>query len=309
MTELSLNCGAASDVGLVRDHNEDRYWVDPARGAFLVVDGVGGQAAGERAAEIAVSSIRECLSVLPVGQAGSLRPIVNRPAACNAVGEAIAAANDRIYAESQQDPKLAGMACVLTLALVEGSHVTIGHVGDSRLYLIESGTIRKVTSDHSPVGEIEDAGDLSEEEAMAHPRRNEVFRDVGSSPLPADDEDFIEITECEFPDDAALLLCSDGLSDHLTSRRIREIAERYTGDAEQTARNLVDAANQAGGRDNITAVFVAGPAFRGRGAATRPRLGITRIRPRRRVWSGRVAFLSYGLLLGMLLWAVLRNRG
>jgi serine/threonine protein phosphatase PrpC len=318
MTELSLHCGAASDVGLVRDHNEDRYWVDPAHGAFLVVDGVGGQAAGERAAEIAVSSIRECLSVLPVGQAGSLRPIVNRPAACKAAGffdpagrvrQAIATANNRIYAESQQDTKLAGMACVLTLALVEGPQVTVGHVGDSRLYLIGAGAIRKVTSDHSPVGEIEDAGDLSEEEAMSHPRRNEVFRDVGSGPHSADEEDFIEITGCEFPDDAAMLLCTDGLSDHLTSRRIREIAERYTGDAEQTARNLVDAANQAGGRDNITAVFVAGPAFRGRGAATRPRLGITRIRPRRRVWSGRVAFLSYGLLLGMLLWAVLRNRG
>jgi serine/threonine protein phosphatase PrpC len=305
VTELSLNCGAATDTGLVRDHNEDRYWIDRAHGAFLVVDGVGGQAAGERAAEIAVSSIRECLTVLPVGQAGSLRPIANRPAA----SQAIAAANNRIYEESQQDPKSAGMACVLTLALVEGRHVTNGHVGDSRLYLIAAGAIRKVTSDHSPVGEIEDAGDLSEEEAMSHPRRNEVFRDVGSCPRSADDEDFIEITECDFPDDAAMLLCSDGLSDHLTSRRIREIAERYTGDAEQTARNLVDAANQAGGRDNITAVFVAGPEFRGRIAATRPRLGITRIRPRHRVWSGRVAFLSYGLLLGMLLWAVLRNRG
>ena len=307
MTELSLNCGAASDTGLVRDHNEDRYWIDPAHGAFLVVDGVGGQAAGERAAEIAVAQSAgnscDCRSAGGAG-AAACRPIASRAAA-----EAIAAANNRIYAESQQDPKLAGMACVLTLALVEGAHVTIGHVGDSRLYLIGAGAIRKVTSDHSPVGEIEDAGELSEEEAMSHPRRNEVFRDVGSCPHSADEEDFIEITECEFPDDAAMLLCSDGLSDHLTSRRIREIVERYTGDAEQTARNLVDAANQAGGRDNITAVFVAGPAFRGRGAATRPRLGITRIRPRRRVWSGRVAFLSYGLLLGMLLWAVLRNRG
>jgi len=84
--------------------------------------------------------------------------------------------------------------------------------------------------------------------------------------------------------------------------------ERYVGDAAQIARHLVNAANQAGGRDNITAVFVAGPAFRGSSATTRPRLGITRIRPRRRVWSGRVAFLSYGLLLGMLLWAVLRIR-
>jgi serine/threonine protein phosphatase PrpC len=201
------------------------------------------------------------------------------------------------------------MACVLTLALVEGEQVTVGHVGDSRLYLIGPGEIRKVTSDHSPVGELEDGGELSEEEAMAHPRRNEVFRDVGSSPRSAEEEDFIEVRQCELPGDSAMLLCSDGLSDHLTSHRIRAIAERYAGDAAQMASSLVDAANQAGGRDNITAVFVAGPAFRGRSATTRPRLGVTRIRPRRRVWSGRVAFLSYGLLLGMLLWAVLRIRG
>ena len=224
------------------------------------------------------------------------------------VRASVAAANNRIYDAARENPELAGMACVLTLALVEGERVTVGHVGDSRLYLIGSGTIRKVTSDHSPVGEAEDAGEIGEEEAMAHPRRNEVFRDVGSLPRPADEPEFIEVCHCELPNGAAMLLCSDGLSDHLTSRRIREIAERYAGDAAQTARHLVDAANQAGGRDNITAVFVAGPAFPGRSAATRPRLGITRIRPRRRVWSGRVAFLSYGLLLGMLLWAVLRIR-
>jgi serine/threonine protein phosphatase PrpC len=224
------------------------------------------------------------------------------------VRQAIAAANNRIYAEAEKDPELAGMACVLTLALVEGEQVTVGHVGDSRLYLIGLGAIRKVTSDHSPVGEVEDAGEIGEEEAMAHPRRNEVFRDVGSRPRSADEPEFIEVRQCELPNDAAMLLCSDGLSDHLTSRRIREIAERYAGDAAQTARSLVDAANQAGGRDNITAVFVAGSAFRGRSGGTRPRLGITRIRARRRVWSGRVAFLSYGLLLGMLLWAVLRIR-
>src|SRR5205814_2186342 len=103
--------------------------------------------------------------------------------------------------EAQQHPELTGMACVLTLALVDarGTQVTIGHVGDSRLYLIGGGEIRKVTADHSPVGEIEDAGELSEEEAMAHPRRNEVFRDVGSSSRSADEEDFIEIRHCELP--------------------------------------------------------------------------------------------------------------
>jgi serine/threonine protein phosphatase PrpC len=289
--------------------------MDPARGAFLVVDGVGGQAAGERAAEIAMAVIRaqvgHALACQPAAALGGtddrLSSSVIPPETL--VREAIAAANNRIYAEARQDPELAGMACVLTLALVDGQHVTVGHVGDSRLYLIGPGTIRKVTSDHSPVGEVEDAGDLSEEEAMAHPRRHEVFRDVGSCLRSADESEFIEVFQCELPDDAGLLLCSDGLSDHLTSRRIREIAERYAGDAAPTARRLVDAANQAGGRDNIPAVFVAAPAFGGRGAATGPRPGITRIRPRRRVWSGRVAFLSYGLLLGMLLWAALRIRG
>ena len=297
MTETALDCGAATDTGLVRDHNEDRYWIDPERGAFLVVDGVGGQAAGEHAAEIAVTAIREAIA------GGAQAPSDAR------VREAIARANNRIYGEAQQHPDLTGMACVLTLALVEATRVTVGHVGDSRLYLIGGGAIRKVTSDHSPVGEIEDAGELSEEEAMAHPRRNEVFRDVGSSPRSANEPEFVEVLNCELPGDAAMLLCSDGLSDHLTSRRIREIAERYAGNAEQTAHQLVEAANRAGGRDNITALFVAGPEFRGTSGATRPRLGVTRIRGRRGMWRGRIAFLSYGVLLGMLLWAVLRIRG
>src|SRR5436305_419764 len=124
MAERSLDCGAVTDTGLVRGHNEDRYWVDPARGAFLVVDGVGGQAAGERAADIAVSAIRDAIT----GSVGV------PPAAL--VCDAIAAANNRIFAEAREHAELAGMACVLTLALVEGEQVAIGHVGDSRLYLI-----------------------------------------------------------------------------------------------------------------------------------------------------------------------------
>jgi len=301
MTELVLDCGAATDTGQVRDHNEDRYWIDPERGAFLVVDGVGGAAAGERAAELAVTAIREQIAEAAAAPTG------------DRVRVAIAAANNRIYAEAQEHAELTGMACVLTLALVEGEHVTVGHVGDSRLYLIGAGAIRKVTNDHSPVGESEDAGELSEEEAMIHPRRNEVFRDVGSCPRSAGEKDFVEVFQCAFPGEAAMLLCSDGLSDHLTSRRIRDIAERYEGNAAQTARHLVDAANQEGGRDNITAVFVAGPVFRGRSSTTRLRLGsaqgVTRIRARHGLWRGRLAFLSYGMLLGVLLWALLRIRG
>ena len=286
--------GAATDTGMLRDHNEDRYWMDADRGVFLVVDGVGGRAAGELAAQTAVETIRE-------GMRWTEAPAAER------VKAAITAANNRIFRRAQQDEEYRGMACVLTLAVVEDGTITIGHVGDSRLYLLWDGAIRKLTSDHSPVGEDEDAGALSEEEAMLHPRRHEVFRDVGSRLRDVDDEGFVEIRQCRFRDDAALLLCSDGLTDHLTAARIRAITARYAGDPARVAAELVDAANDAGGSDNITALFVAGPQFSGRGGATRPLFEpTTRRSPRRRRFRGRLAFLIYGALIGMLIWLVLR---
>src|SRR5437870_12132736 len=151
------------------------------------------------------------------------------------------------------------MACVLTLVVAHDDRVTVGHVGDSRLYLAWNGVLRKLTTDHSPIGELEDVGRLTEEEAMSHPRRNEVFRDVGSRPRQANDEEFIEIKSVRFRPDAALLLCSDGLSDVLTTAQIGAILVTYDGDPARAARKLVDAANQAGGKDNVSAVLVAGP--------------------------------------------------
>ena len=295
-----MNAGAASDTGLLRERNEDRYWMDPDGGVFLVVDGVGGHAAGELAAQTAVDAVRESLT----GAVGTAEERVR---------QAIALANDRIFAMAEADEGLRGMACVLTLAVVEGGEVTIGHVGDSRLYLIGNGVMRKLTSDHSPVGEAEDSGELGELEAMRHPRRNEVFRDVGSRRRAAGDPEFIEILRCRFRPDAALLLSSDGLTDHLASAEVREIVERYQGDAAGVVRELVEAANRAGGRDNITVVFVAGPEFKGRAGVaagiTRPRATLTRPRMRAGILTGRLAFLTYGMLLGMLVWAALRARG
>jgi PPM family protein phosphatase len=290
-----MNPGAATDIGLARERNEDRYWMDAARGVFLVVDGVGGHPCGEFAAEIAVREIREDLANLRPDENFELR-----------IRRAIARANNRIYDLARRDVSTKGMACVLTLAIVEGSEVTIGHVGDSRLYLIWRGAIRKLTSDHSPVGAAEDAGELTEEEAMFHPRRNEVFRDLGSRPRTAGDEDFIEIRRCRFRPDAAILLCSDGLTDQLSATRIREIASHYDGDAVEVARELVEDANEAGGKDNVTVLFVAGPAFGANKETTRLRMPDTVDAPRRHPLTGRLAFLAYGLLLGMLVWAVLR---
>jgi serine/threonine protein phosphatase PrpC len=279
--------GVATDTGLVRASNEDRYWLDDENGVFLVVDGVGGHAAGETAAETAVEVIREELG--PPGE--------DADGAEDRVRRAIAAANNRIYANAQGSDHLRGMACVLTLAVVDSSEMVIGHVGDSRLYLIWNGAIRKLTSDHSPVGEGEDAGELTEEEAMLHPRRNEVFRDVGTRPHDSGDDDFIEIRRCHFKPEAAFLLCSDGLSDVLPSVAIRDIVERYQGDPEQVARELVEAANEAGGKDNITALFVAGSEFRpARRFAPPAETGASR-----RPFTGRIAFLFFGILIGILI--------
>jgi len=302
MTATALISAAATDTGLLRETNEDRCWMDAERGVFLVVDGVGGQAAGGLAAETAVDAIRE--SIFGDGTAEAR------------VRQSIAHANRCIYERGQREDGCRGMACVLTLAVVEDGAITVGHVGDSRLYLIWNGSIRKLTSDHSPVGEDEDAGALTETEAMLHPRRNEVFRDVGSRPRSAGDAGFIEIRRCRFHPDAAILLCSDGLTDHLMAAQVREIAEAYDGDAARVAASLVEAANAAGGRDNITALFVAGPEFRSgpkgrtapRRGRTKPRFSTTRMRGRVPLFTGRAAFLAYGLLLGTLIWVVMRLR-
>jgi PPM family protein phosphatase len=297
--------GVASDAGLVRLRNEDRYWVDDDNGIFLVVDGVGGRAAGEKAAEIAVETIRGHL------QSSNGDPLER-------VRASITAANNAIHSLARESDELRGMACVLTLALVEDDRITIGHVGDSRLYLVWKGTIRKLTSDHSPVGEWEDRAELSEEEAMEHPRRNEVYRDVGSEPRSPEDRDFIETRQCRFKPDAAILLCSDGLTDLLPSAGISEIIERYDGDPARVAADLVAAANDAGGSDNITAIFLAGADFLGRSAdivsVARDRHSITRqrtsganqpARSTRQRPGGGFVYLVLGLVMGLLLGAAL----
>ena len=287
-----MTYGGATHTGLVRERNEDRYWADPERGAYLVVDGLGGQAAGELAAETAVEVIRNC----PLDGEAAIR-------------QAIADANNRIYALAAEVPEHRGMACVLTLAVVRGREVMIGHVGDSRLYLFWQGGVRKLTHDHSPVGECEDAGMLSETEALAHPRRHEIFRDVGSQPRQPGDPGFIDFHQCVFRPDSALLLCSDGLTDHLSTAQLREIVERFAGDPERVVAELVDAANDAGGSDNITALFVAGDTFRGRTSITRPLPVATRLRRPKQMLTGRMAFLTYGVLIGVLLWAAMKLRG
>jgi serine/threonine protein phosphatase PrpC len=293
---------AGSDPGRERENNEDRILCDPERGIYAVIDGVGGESGGEVAAQTALDILKSRLSRRTT-DAGRL------------IREAIALANKQIYEQAQANPALAGMACVLTVAVVDDGRATIGHVGDSRLYLLRPSEIRKVTRDHSPVGAREDAGEISEEEAMRHPRRNEIFRDVGSSPHQPDEEGFIDLSQIRLEPDSALLLCSDGLSDLVPSQTILAVTEANAGDPQAAVRELIAQANAAGGKDNVSVVLVQGERYaagvRGRrpaekrpglrGAAHARRRGLGRFfRP----FASRAAFLLYGLILGAFAFAV-----
>jgi serine/threonine protein phosphatase PrpC len=242
-----LHAAFCTDPGRARTNNEDLPLVDVEHGVYGVIDGVGGQAAGEIAARVAFDVIRQRLA----------RPL-GTPA--ERVREAIAIANNEIFRRADEVPELHGMACVVTLAIVTDRVLTIGHVGDSRLYLLRGG-MQKLTHDHSPVGEREDAREMSEIDAMRHPRRNEVFRDVGSGYRDKDDEEFVEVIEVPFASDCAILLCTDGLTDMLRSTSIEWIIRQHAGRPEDVVNALVGAANDAGGKDNVTVVYAEAPAF------------------------------------------------
>ena len=243
-----LRAAARTDPGRVRQNNEDVPIVDAARGVFGVIDGIGGHAGGEVAAATARDVIVQRMA----------RPL-GTPA--ERVREAIAIANNEIFKRAGGTGELAGMACVITLAMVADGRLTIGHVGDTRLYKLRADAIRKLTRDHSPVGEREDAGELTEAEAMRHPHRNEVFRDVGTVFRDKDEQEFVDVVEEPLEMDAAILLCSDGLSDMLAGSTIAHIVRQHAGNPEQVVEGLVAAANDAGGRDNITVVYAEMPLF------------------------------------------------
>ncbi len=285
-----LRCAGDSHVGMVRQNNEDRLHLDPGRGIFMVIDGIGGQAAGEKAAEIALSSVRARLE----RQTGT---------AADRIREAIAVANNEIVRQAAANAEWRGMACVLTVAVVEDGRAVIGHVGDSRLYKIRGGEIRKITHDHSPVGEREDSGQVSEAEAMRHPRRNEVYRDVGSQEHAPDDADFIEVANIGFEPDSALVLCSDGLSDQVTSAEILGAVMGSAGNPEGAVAALIGAANRAGGKDNVTVAVVEGEQF----AVARQLPGPVPALGGR--FTGRTAMFGYGLACAASIFAGLHVSG
>jgi protein phosphatase len=224
--------GKDTDPGRKRRRNEDAYVIQPP--LFAVADGMGGAQAGEVASRLAAEALRE-------GGNGDGE---------ERVASLVREANRRVYERSRSDKAASGMGTTVTAALIEGTLVRVGHVGDSRAYLIRDGLLSQLTDDHSLVAELMRDGKLSQEEADAHPQRSVITRALGTDP----DVDVDTFTIQAHPGDV-FLLCSDGLTTMVDDQAILGIVEEQRNDLERAARSLVDAANDAGGEDNITVVL------------------------------------------------------
>ncbi len=222
---------AKTDTGRKRRRNEDAYVSRPP--LFAVADGMGGARAGEVASSLAATAVKAAEE----GSSGRER-----------VAALIQEANRRIYQRSSEDADVAGMGTTMTVALVEDSTVTFGHVGDSRAYILRDGSLEQLTDDHSLVAELVRGGKLSPEEAEHHPQRSVITRALGTDP-DVDVDTFI--VDAESGD--IFLLCSDGLTDMLGDAQIVEV---LTGrkSLDDAAKELIKLANKAGGEDNITIV-------------------------------------------------------
>lgn len=238
-----------SNMGCIRTNNEDAFIVQNIWNnnvvLAVVIDGVGGYEGGEIAAAIAQKTIPEYLSVSENGERVEL------------LKQAVTAANNAIFESRESDVEHPQMSCVLTAAIIDTveKQVSMVHVGDTRLYSYNKGVLIKLSHDHSLIGYREEIGDLTEEEAMHHPQRNVIGRDVGSQPHNVNDEDFIEANVFPLEPNTTFLLCSDGLTDMITSSKIREILE-IEDDLETQANGLIQAALDEGGKDNVTVVLV-----------------------------------------------------
>ncbi|MBK8496234.1 MAG: serine/threonine-protein phosphatase [Chitinophagaceae bacterium] len=237
-----------TDKGKRRENNEDTFIVQEISNKnFLlacVIDGVGGYNGGEVAAGIARAVILEHVQQVSGNIIEKLQL-------------AVIAANEKIQQQRNAAEGNANMACVLTCAIadIKNNKLYYSHVGDTRLYLLRDASLVKISSDHSAVGFLEESGRLSEDDAMRHPRRNEINKALGFETGIAEEADYIETGESPFLPGDTILLCSDGLSDMISSGTITSILNRNRTLSER-ANDLVDAANEAGGNDNITAILV-----------------------------------------------------
>ena len=231
MTVIGRSTGL-SHPGRKRRHNEDALVCAPP--LFAVADGMGGARGGEIASRVAATALGE-----EVNGNGEERVVA-----------LIQEANRQVFDRANENSDTSGMGTTITVALVEDGVISIGHVGDSRAYLIRDGKLEQLTEDHSLVAELVRSGRLSPEEAETHPQRSVITRALGTDP----DVDVDTFSIAGKPGDL-FFICSDGLTSMVDDQTILEAVERHRSDLDAAAQELVAAANRSGGEDNITVVF------------------------------------------------------
>jgi protein phosphatase len=235
-----------TDQGRRRESNEDQFLIDGALGLYIVADGMGGHAAGEVASRLAVDTLVDSLRLQ--GWTGATTDVAR---AGHLLAEAIQEANRKICDTVLLRAEWRGMGTTVVVLLACGDHALIGHVGDSRAYLLRDGEFRRLTSDHSWVNEQVRMGLLSDDAAQRHPMRNIVTRALGNRM-----DVSLELHDESVRRGDAFLLCSDGLNTMLTDEEIGDTLARHRCQPEAACRALVDEANERGGEDNTTVVVL-----------------------------------------------------
>ncbi|WP_424765855.1 Stp1/IreP family PP2C-type Ser/Thr phosphatase [Paenibacillus sp. sgz302251] len=237
-----------SDIGRVRQVNEDQAWVGQLNNGVtlaIVADGMGGHQAGDVASQKAVDAFRRML------EQSAAKADLSVQEGKMLIRQAISQANDAVYEMGVRNEHYHNMGTTIVAALVKKDNAIIGHVGDSRAYKIKEGVITQLTDDHTLVNELLKSGQLSAEEAAHHPRRNVLTRAVGT-----DARIEIDIQEVEWSSQDVLLLCSDGLSNMVSEQQMLQTVTTEQLELEAKADQLIQLALHAGGDDNITVVLL-----------------------------------------------------
>jgi len=238
-TDVRYAVAALTDCGSIRPSNEDTFGVSEKHGVYVVCDGMGGAAAGEVASSLAVGEVLRLLE-----ERDGATPLEE------AVAGAIRAANEAIYSRAEVDLQLNGMGTTLAGLVTEGQRVLVFNVGDSRCYRLRKRKLEQISQDHSLVEEQVRMGRITHEEALLSPLRNVITRALGTQPSVE-----LDLFELEAEADDIFLLCSDGLTGEVSDSQL-EVLLAADLPLDQICTNLVDAANQAGGHDNITCLLV-----------------------------------------------------
>ncbi|MBW1872386.1 MAG: Stp1/IreP family PP2C-type Ser/Thr phosphatase [Deltaproteobacteria bacterium] len=248
---MKIISAAKTDVGRKRPHNEDAYKVDEELGLFVVADGMGGHAAGEVASQEAVECLRDnVLANIAAVEEFRDNPTNDSSMNIRRVMElAVRAAAYQVFGLSEVDPDRKGMGTTLSMLLLLPAAAFLAHVGDSRIYMIRSGRVKQITSDHTYVAAMVEQGKMTEEQARTSRYSNVLIRAVGS-------HDYVEVdtrvVQHKLGD--VFLLCSDGLSGYLKDEEIPNVI--VVDDLPGSVDKLIDLALRRGGKDNITVIFV-----------------------------------------------------